>query len=170
MRKAVQDAVKKLYDVGIAIQYFTADNYSDPPNFYDGMEYTFYKIPRKKPNPVPNSLYTYPDFLDFHGFHIASSSANYCCGIPELGNYSLTKSRNTIFTTKNLILCFDLIKVNEDTGYLHLYTTSRAEDRWINNVLPQAGFRKKVTLPSKHGLGRYKVIMWDWLKEYDNES
>ena len=164
MRQAVKDAWYKLNDVGIGIEGMDdAEDYYKI-DFYDGGEYLFFPKSAKR---VVGQYYnsSYEEF-----FAINSSSANYCCGIPELGNYDRHRSKNSVLTNKNLVLCFNYIKVQENTGYFQMYTTSRACDRWINNVLPKAGFRKKVTLPSKQGQGRYKVIAWDWLKEYDNEG
>lgn len=161
MRRAVKIALNKLCKVDIELEdvdFYLREN----RNFYDGGRYHFYK--KEKQSKTDNDDdYGYIARSD-DWFFLNSSGANYCCGIPELGGYERCKNKNTIFTTENLVLCFNFIKAQENTGYFQMYTTSRACDRWINNVLPKAGFKKKVTLPSKHGNGRYKVIAWDWLK------
>ena len=130
-------------------------------DFYDGYEYSFYK---DKTTTTHRGSYGFPyEEAHYSGYlSFATSSATYCCGLPELGHYFKDRRDKNKITTKDVGLCLDYIKANEKTGYLRVTSTSRRVDTFWNNAFKVAGFKKRISLPSKHGDGKYKVYMWEW--------
>ena len=138
------------------------DGYGE--NFYDGMEYCFSKN-RKKLKSNPYSGYSWEEWDEDATLGLSTGSATYCCGIPEMGNYALYGDKRKGVTTAEVVACIEYVKANEGTGYLRVTSTSQRKDVFWNNAFKAAGFKKRITLPSKHGEGRYKVYMWEWWDE-----
>ena len=149
------EALKELTDAG-----WTDLSHGHRGGFYNGAHYSFGKNVTTRT--IKNYWGTTETFTEAQQRISASTSGGtYCCGMPELGHLHITGGSKV--SANDIALVLRYILANEGTGYLRCALTSqRTYAKWRAG-LELAGFTPTVTLPSKHGRGRYKVVAYDYI-------